>query len=196
MHSCYAEVGTIKQFQKYTEYLRRAGKTRKDVFQNVADLRNFHIEHQLPDSVDEMDPYSMYAPDIDWDSYPGVLALCLICQINVKWIGQLIQAIIRWALHGDGTHKIHIGRWVLMTFGTHVLVWDTVTKAITSSLCMLMLCYALYMRRICTLRTVMLKYAVAMHKYAGNTPLCCVMLFVSLRMLKNLHPCMTRYAYA
>ena len=71
MHACYAEVGTIKQFQKYNEYLRRAGKTRKDVFQSVADLRNFQLEHQLPDTVDEFDPYSMYTPDIDWASYPG-----------------------------------------------------------------------------------------------------------------------------
>ena len=179
MQYCYAEVGTIKQFQKHSEYLRRAGKSRKDVFHNVADLRNFQVEHRLPDTVDEMDPYSMYTPDIDWASYPGVLAICLISQITVKWIGQLIQPIIRWALHGDGTHKIHIGRWVLMTFGTHVLGWDEKAKAINSSLCLFMRCYA----AICSL-------------YALYALLCCSMLFLCIVMREFHSYALLCYLYA
>ena len=33
-----------------------------------------------------------------------------------------------WALHADGVHKLHIGSWVLVTFGTHCLRFDEKLK--------------------------------------------------------------------
>ena len=44
------------------------------------------------------------------------------------WVGQLIELTHAWALHGDGKHKLHHGRWVLITFGTHCLAWDKLNK--------------------------------------------------------------------
>ena len=32
--------------------------------------------------------------------------------------------LLAWALHGDGMHKLHYGKWLLLTFGTHCLHYD------------------------------------------------------------------------
>ena len=47
---------------------------------------------------------------------------------SVEFIGQLVRLTWTWALHGDGKHKLHHGRWVLITFGTHHLKWDSKSK--------------------------------------------------------------------
>ena len=32
--------------------------------------------------------------------------------------------LLAWALHGDGMHKLHYGKWLLLTFGTHCLHYE------------------------------------------------------------------------
>ena len=32
--------------------------------------------------------------------------------------------LLAWALHGDGMHKLHYSKWLLLTFGTHCLNYD------------------------------------------------------------------------
>lgn len=44
--------------------------------------------------------------------------------------------LLAWALHGDGMHKLHYGKWLLLTFGTHCLHYegkDGKTKTYTHS---------------------------------------------------------------
>ena len=35
-----------------------------------------------------------------------------------------LSDLLAWALHGDGMHKLHYGKWLLLTFGTHCLRYD------------------------------------------------------------------------
>jgi hypothetical protein len=43
--------------------------------------------------------------------------MCFTGPMQVQWIGQLLQRPQRFVLHADGKHKLHHGRWVLMTLG-------------------------------------------------------------------------------
>ena len=47
--------------------------------------------------------------------------MCFTGPQQVQWIGQLLQRPQQFVLHADGKHKLHHGRWVLMTLGTHYL---------------------------------------------------------------------------
>jgi len=60
--------------------------------------------------------------------YAQTLAVPLISKHCVGWIGQLVELTHAWALHGDGKHKLHIGGWPLITWGTHCLKWDATHK--------------------------------------------------------------------
>ena len=50
--------------------------------------------------------------------------MCFTDPMQVQWIGQLLQRPHQFVLHADGKHKLHHGRWVLMTLGTHYLRYD------------------------------------------------------------------------
>ena len=50
--------------------------------------------------------------------------MCFTGPMQVQWIGQLLQRPQQFVLHADGKHKLHHGRWVLMTLGTHYLRYD------------------------------------------------------------------------
>ena len=115
------------------EYQRGAGNKNKSklVYENKADLLNFMRENALPNGVEDMEDGKMYAVDVladYWHRYPDTIAMALVTQQSVRWVGQLVELEWSWALHGDGKHKLHHGRWILMTFGTHCLRWDANCK--------------------------------------------------------------------
>ena len=43
---------------------------------------------------------------------------------QIGWIGQLGCSPTRYMLHIDGKHKLHHGKWMLVSIGTHVLARD------------------------------------------------------------------------
>ena len=100
-------------------------------YKNKADLLNFIKEHPLPSTVQDMQPKKLYAVDgmaNVFDSFPDVTGMVLVSLKSVQWMGQLLKLDFGWALHGDGKHKLHHGRWILVTFGCHSLAWDKAAK--------------------------------------------------------------------
>merc|ERR1712185_719494 len=90
------------------------------------DITNYMVDHALPASTDLLELNKLYAVDkmIHAEAGPMQLAIPIVSAATVGWIGQLTSDDAPpWALHGDGKHKLHIGRWVPMTFGTHTLNW-------------------------------------------------------------------------
>jgi hypothetical protein len=123
--------------------LRSVNKAGASSFKNYSDLLNFVQEHKLPDKVDEFAPFDVYAVDKlaqDFERYPNTMATVLVTKVTVGWIGQLVSLGRPWALHGDGTHKFHIGGWPVTTLGTHCLAWDSKAKVCRqySLLCVVM----------------------------------------------------------
>jgi hypothetical protein len=64
--------------------------------------------------------------------------MCFTGPMQVHWIGQLLQRPQRFVLHADGKHKLHHGRWVLMTLGTHYLRYDAERDQLSTSFAPLM----------------------------------------------------------
>ena len=98
-------------------------------FQTRADLLNFMRDHGLPATYSELEEDQVYAVDgvaaiCDDPVFENTLGIALVSKRGVDWIKQLLDADLPWALHGDGKHKLHHGRWILLTFGTHALRWD------------------------------------------------------------------------
>jgi hypothetical protein len=91
----------------------------------LADLLNFTSSHKLPEAYDEMVAGKLYTVDLSrvYGTY-ACTGLTLVCKKNAGWIGQLVDMPGKWQLHGDGKHKLHHGKWILVTFGTHCNAWD------------------------------------------------------------------------
>ena len=64
--------------------------------------------------------------------------MCFTGPMQVQWIGQLLQRPQQFVLHADGKHKLHHGRWVLMTLGTHYLRYDAARDQLSTSFAPLM----------------------------------------------------------
>ena len=56
-----------------------------------------------------------------WD-VDGVL---LTGRQQVRWIGQLVARNGKFAVHMDGKYKLHHGKMILISIGTHHLRWDS-----------------------------------------------------------------------
>ena len=77
--------------------------------------------HALPSKPDDMTPFKTYAVPMDWTQYIGVEAVALTSHVQVGWIKCLVDNPGVFVLHVDGKHKLHHGKGVLVTVGTHVL---------------------------------------------------------------------------
>ena len=103
---------------------RRKSKKKKTEgvhLENFLDLLRWAKEHALPSKPDDMTPFETYAVPMDWTQYIGVEAVALTCHVQVGWIKCLVDNPGVFVLHVDGKHKLHHGKWILVTVGTHVL---------------------------------------------------------------------------
>ena len=50
--------------------------------------------------------------------------VCLTGQMQIEWIQMLVKMPKSFVLHADGKHKLHHGKWILMTVGVHYLCND------------------------------------------------------------------------
>ena len=129
-------VPDLTGYENFGRELARSKLPRAKQFETRADLLAFMRSTSLPATVDEMDDTSLYSVDGIADIWTcfeepdgsKTLAIPLISKQCVCWIQQLVALSHAWALHGDGKHKLHIGRYILMTFGTHCLKWDVTAK--------------------------------------------------------------------
>lgn len=77
----------------------------------------------LPTSFSDMQPFKSYAVPFDYANMPCVEGCVVSAKTQVDWIGQCCQADFahRFMLHIDGKSKLHVGKFTLVTVGTHVL---------------------------------------------------------------------------
>ena len=65
----------------------------------------------------------------DYTKYPDTLGVVFTQAKAIEWIRQLIQVVkVHYCLHVDGKHKIHYGKWIVVTIGVHVVEWDDKNK--------------------------------------------------------------------
>ena len=77
----------------------------------------------------------MYVP---FEPRYEVEGACFTGPRQIQWIGQLAEKPLQFVLHADGKHKLHHGQWILMSIGTHILVWDEHHKKLSTKFIPLM----------------------------------------------------------
>lgn len=90
----------------------------------MLDLRNWAHHHELPGnfrSLDELAHGRMYVVPLDWARYPRTDGVVLVCQAGLSWLTQIVSSGLNYALHIDGKHKVHHGKWILLNSGIHSL---------------------------------------------------------------------------
>ena len=119
-------VPSVKAVQQFCKNAKRPAKKAKTPFDTRADLLNYIQERLLPTNIDDLKDQVLYTPDVSatWDKYSW-FAIPFLCKKNVLWIQQVLESDYCFSLHGDSKHKLHIGRWVLTTFGIHHVPYDT-----------------------------------------------------------------------
>ena len=173
MHACTG-VANLQAYQDYhRSVVRSTRQPRPDKqFETRADLLNWMRDQALPPTVDEMDSDQLYAvsevADIWNDMFPDVLGCGIVSKRCIEFMGQLIALGHAWALHGDGKHKLHHGRWVLTTFGTHSLVWDRACKTYRHSFRPLLYFFSREVESISAVRLAMVAMQISAVHFFGS----------------------------
>ena len=107
------------------------------IIESTLELRQWAGAHELsvhsPQDIDSLSLKSLYCIPIDYDAYPQTDAIVLTGPVQMKWIGQLVGSTVRYVLHIDGKHKLHHGKWMMVSIGVHDIALDKQTKKIVHS---------------------------------------------------------------
>ena len=116
--TCIAGIATRKQFAEQKKTFKRRKKAGVTL-DNYLDLLNWGSTRKLPAKREEMAPHQLYVVPMDMSQHLNVQAVALTARTQVGWIEQLTKLPKLFVLHIDGKHKIHFGKWIMITVGTH-----------------------------------------------------------------------------
>ena len=99
----------------------------------ILDMHLFCRPYLLPepDQLEACIKPMLYIP-MDLNIY-NVEGACFTGKVQIQWIGQILDRPHQFALHSDGKYKLHHGKWILQSLGTHYLKWDNDQKCLTTS---------------------------------------------------------------
>ena len=125
-NTCYAGLPSITHLQAVRRELVRQDKTLG--LNTFNDILSWSQDHCLPptaEGVADLVVDKAYVVPLDYLSYPGGQGIVLTSMVQIQWIKQLVNEVpAYYAFHIDGKHKLHHGKWMLITLGTHSLEWD------------------------------------------------------------------------
>lgn len=118
--SC-AGVSKLSVYQSAKKRLKQQG-TAGVQLHTISDLLKWAWNHPLPESIDDVEPYVTYAVPMDHERYRETDCVVLTMHTQIDWIRQLaLELAGKFTWHTDGKHKLHHGKWVLVTCGPHVV---------------------------------------------------------------------------
>ena len=109
------------------KYRWRKTETKGAVMSNVRELQNWAKEKSWPEEADKLEDLQddvMYVVPLDWSKYPSTEGVVLVCKKGISWMLQMISSGMNYALHIDGKHKVHHGKWILLNAGIHSIEHD------------------------------------------------------------------------
>ena len=89
------------------------------IVKHYSELQKWARDHELPQTMEEIKPFTTYAVPFDCNQFKSVEAIVLTMHVQINWIGILLGLGFNFCLHMDGKYKLHHGDWMLITFGTH-----------------------------------------------------------------------------
>ena len=110
------------------------------IVKHYSELQKWARDHELPQTMEEIKPFTTYAVPFDCNQFKGVEAVVLTMHVQINWIGILLGLGFNFCLHMDGKYKLHHGDWMLITFGTHSIHLakkdkGSTTPSVHSSMC-------------------------------------------------------------
>jgi hypothetical protein len=75
----------------------------------------------------------LWAIPLPPEDYPQTEAVCLTGKTQLDHLRQLVTSRVNFALHIDGKHKLHHGKWILISIGCHDIAFDEHHKKIVHS---------------------------------------------------------------
>ena len=94
--------------------------------ESTLQLQQWSLRHSLPSQIHavadfkKLEVAKLYTVPMDYSEYPRTDAIALTGATQLKWISQLVHfKATRYMLHIDGKHKLHHGKWMLVSIGTH-----------------------------------------------------------------------------
>ena len=123
-----AGVPTLQQVQQWvkTQKRRMAGHTR---IEDVKDLKDWAADKLIPAiayKVEDLLEDVTYVVPEQTPNYE-VDGVCITCRAEIDWLIQVVRSGVKWVLHIDGKHKLHHGKFIFITYGTHSLELDVNT---------------------------------------------------------------------
>ena len=115
---CVAVIPKLSSFQNYTRKLKVA-RVAGVIVKYYSEMQEWASKHELPTTLDEVEPFVTYAVPFDAEKFNDVEAVVLTMHVQINWIGILVHLEFYYCCHIDGKHKLHHGDWMLITFGTH-----------------------------------------------------------------------------
>ena len=115
---CVAVIPKLPSFQNYTRKLKVA-RVAGVIVKYYSEMQEWASKHELPTTLDEVEPFVTYAVPFDAEKFNDVEAVVLTMHVQINWIGILVHLEFYYCCHIDGKHKLHHGDWMLITFGTH-----------------------------------------------------------------------------
>ena len=115
---CVAVLPKLSSFQNYTKKLKKS-QVAGVMIKYYSEMQQWASKHELPATLDEVEPFVVYAVPFDADKFNDVEAVVLTMHVQINWIGILVKLEFYYCLHIDGKYKLHHGDWMLVTFGTH-----------------------------------------------------------------------------
>ena len=122
-----AGIGQDKRRKQVANLAKNAKAYKSDttLIDSPVELRAWASQHLLPPSLDEMEDYKTYVIPVDPARYTSVTGVVVTMKTQVEYIGQCAANPDVFMLHVDGKHKLHHGRWILVSVGTHSTKLDS-----------------------------------------------------------------------
>ena len=103
------------------------------VIENVRELMSWAVGKQIPETattIEHLETDKMYVVPVHTPI--GVVeGVCITCKAEIDWLIQMVNSGTKWVLHIDGKHKMHFGKFLFITYGTHSLNMDTNKRKVT-----------------------------------------------------------------
>ena len=117
----YCRTGDIPARKKLRNMRYRLLRV-QDKLESFADILNWAEGLRLPDDLQHLEEKKMYVVPLEY-TRSDVEGIVLTGGRHVYWIKQLVENAHKFAfvVHLDGKHKLHMGKWMLLTLGTHSL---------------------------------------------------------------------------
>ena len=92
----------------------------------------YHTRY-LPDDYEDLKDNICYAIKIDQHNPLIVEGVVFTTKLSIDWLKQLLKEDMKFALHCDGTRRLHHAKWMLITLGVTSMEWnDTKHKCVLS----------------------------------------------------------------